>query len=417
MSTIKHTQMHFVQRLAKQQCLTSILPSLLVFSLLGSLTGCLSLPEQRVAKDEKITPMTLREAPNNKTDNTVAEHTSLAVTSANTAIGVESLWDRLRSRFRLGHINHPLIDKEIKHLQDSPVSFRRVIARATPYIHFIVEQIEKENLPGELALLPAIESAYQPHAHSPHGAAGLWQFMPATGRMLGLKQDWWYDGRRDVVLSTKAALTYLIQHHKHLQGDWLHALAAYNAGGSAVRRALRKAKKNGTLTGFWQLDLPNETDLYIPRLLAYAAVIAEPGHYGLSLPQIANKPYFAIAPTNGQIDLNKAAELADIDLDTLMKLNPGLNRWATPPQGPHRLLLPHNKVDAFNHALAQLPENKRLRWQRYTIKPGDSLSVIAQQYNISISAIRQTNNLKSNRIRAGKTLLIPLSHQAATPAS
>jgi membrane-bound lytic murein transglycosylase D len=320
-----------------------------------------------------------------------------------------SLWPRLRRGYRLGHITHPRIDKEIRVLRRAPAAFMALMTRSEPYLHHIVDAIEAAGLPGELALLPAVESGFKPHVYSPDGAAGLWQFMPATGRMMGLEQDWWFDKRRTVRPATDAAIAYLKKLNKRFGGDWLHTLAAYNAGGRKVSRAIRKARRSGEPTDFWSLDLPGETDSYVPRLLALAAVVQEPERYGLALPEIQDRPYFASAFTAGQIDLNVAAELAGMPVEDLLALNAGHKRWTSRPDGPHELLLPVDRVYRFEFAAASLPDEKRLQLVRHRIRPGESLSRIARRYGVTVQAIRQSNGLKDSRIRAGDDLLIPLS--------
>lgn len=329
----------------------------------------------------------------------------------------QDIWARLLTRYQLTGISHPRIEKELQRLMHSPVSFNALIARSQPFMHHITEQVEKRDMPAEIALLPAVESGFRPYAYSPDGAAGLWQFMPATGRWLGLRQNWWYDGRRDVLASTEAALDYLESLNKRFDGDWLHALAAYNAGGGTVSRALRKARKANASTEFWDLDLPGETDRYVPRLLALAKIIADPGRYGLALPSLENKPYFTEVTTGGQIDLKVAAKLAKIPLEEMLALNPGYNRWTTLPDGPHRLLLPIDNAELFTQALAKLPSDERLRWKHHRIAKGDNLGKIARQHSVSVKAIQQANGLKDHRIRLGKTLMIPLSESVTSTAS
>ncbi|MCG6965370.1 MAG: transglycosylase SLT domain-containing protein [Chromatiaceae bacterium] len=324
----------------------------------------------------------------------------------------QEIWQRLRGGFQLGRIEHPRVEREIRRLQHSPNAFRALMARSEPYLYHILNAVESADLPTELALLPAVESGFQAHVHSPEGAAGLWQFMPATGRMLGLKQDWWFDKRRTVRASTEAAVHYLVRLNEQFDGDWLQTLAAYNAGSGTVGKAIRAASARGKPTDFWSLDLPGETDSYVPRLLALAAVVADPQAYGLDLPEVLDEPYFAPANTAGQIDLNVAAQLAGMPVQDLLVLNAGHRRWASRPEGPYELLLPVDKIDRFEEALASLPAEERLRWRQHHIKSGDSLSRIARQYGVSVEAIRRSNGLKDSRIRAGKNLLIPLSDSA-----
>ena len=322
------------------------------------------------------------------------------------------IWSRLRQGFRLGHIEHPRIQRQIQILKRSPNDFVALMARAEPYLHHILNKIENAGLPSELALLPAIESGFRPHVYSPEGAAGLWQFMPLTGRMMGLKQDWWFDKRRTVEASTDAAIRYLDKLNARFEGDWLHTLASYNAGASKVSRAMRRARRRGDSTEFWDIDLPGETDVYVPRLLALAAIVSDPDAHGLVLPWITDQPYFRRVDTAGQLDLNVAAELAGMPVDELLSLNAGYRRWATRPDGPHELLLPINRVEAFETRLAALPAEERLRWQRHLIRRGDSLNRIAREYGVSVKAIKRTNGMTHSRIRAGRQLLIPLSDSA-----
>jgi len=370
--------------------------------------GCLSSAPPRGSVEEP-TPRDANHSTGRETAPLPVNQPPPAQLAENEADEPQDLWVRLRRNYRLGEIEHPRIQAEIRRLQHSPIAFNALISRAEPFLHHIVEQVEQRQLPAEIALLPAVESGFQPYAYSPDGAAGLWQFMPATGRGLGLDQDWWYDGRRDVLAATDAALEYLVRLNRRFDGNWLHALAAYNAGGGTVNRAIRKAHKRGTSTAFWDLDLPGETDGYVPRLLALAEVIADPGRYGLALPSVDNRPYFERVPSGGQIDLKIAAELAKMPLEDLLALNPGFNRWSTSPQGPHHLLVPRENAETFQAALSNLPSDKRLRWRHHRIRQGDYLGKIARDYAVSVKAIQQANGLKDHRIRAGKTLLIPLS--------
>ena len=324
-----------------------------------------------------------------------------------------AIWERLRRGYRLQAVSHPRIEREIQRLRRAPNALRAMLARAEPYLRYILDEVEHVDLPTELALLPAVESGFRPYVYSPDGAAGLWQFMPATGRMLGLGQDWWFDKRRALRASTPAALRYLQRLNKRFSGDWLHTLAAYNAGARKVGKAIVKARRRGEPTDFWSLDLPGETDDYVPRLLALAAVIADPEAQDLDLPEIIDRPYFAVAATAGQIDLTVAARLAGMPIEELMRLNPGHKRWASRPDGPHELLLPVAKVEEFEQAMRTLSSAERLRWQKHRIREGDSLIRIARKYDVDVDAIRRANGLRNSRIRAGRDLLIPLSDAVA----
>jgi membrane-bound lytic murein transglycosylase D len=322
------------------------------------------------------------------------------------------LWQRARAGFALNVEDHPSLSREKEWFERNQEYMDRVSDRARLYLHHVVSEVERRNLPGELAMLPVVESAYQPFAYSPARASGIWQFIPSTGRVYGLRNSWWYDGRRDVVESTRAALDYLEKLHAEFSGDWLLALAAYNSGEGNVRKAINRNLRAGKPTDFWSLKLPRETRSYVPRLLAVSAVVAEPDHHGLTLKPIPDEPYFAATQLDGQIDLALAAEMADVSLEELYLLNPGFNRWATDPNGPHQLLLPVNAVSDFELRLAELPADERIRWHRHVIKRGDTLGTIAHKYRTSVSALKQANNLRGTTIREGRSLIVPMASRS-----
>jgi len=320
------------------------------------------------------------------------------------------IWDRVRAGFQLDYMHQSSrIDVQLQWYAKHQSYLDRVNQRSSRYMWHIVEEIEKRGMPMEFALLPIVESAYDPFAYSHGRASGIWQFIPATGKFMGLDQNWWYDGRRDITASTDSALRLLQRLHDRLGDDWLLALAAYNSGEGNVRKAIRKNKKLGKPTDFWHLDLPRETRAYAPKLLALARIYADPAKYGVTLSPVYNESYFVEVETGSQIDLAQAANLAEIDLDELYLLNPAFNRWATAPDGPHKLLLPRDHGEIFDEALAAMPESQRITWERYTIKDGDSLSTIAQKYHTTTGNLMSVNNLKSHSIRAGKTLMIPVA--------
>ncbi|WP_197722055.1 lytic transglycosylase [Sulfuriflexus mobilis] len=323
------------------------------------------------------------------------------------------LWARLRNGYALPEVSHKRIDQETDWYARHPNYLDRVAERARPYLHYIVDEAERRGIPAEIALLPVVESAFKPFAYSHGRAAGIWQFIPGTGRHYGLKQNWWYDGRRDVYASTAAALEYLQQLQKNLDGDWLLALAAYNSGEGTVRKAIRRNKKKGKPTDFWSLHLPPETRGYVPRLLAIARIIKDPAAYDLELTPIADTPYFSKVDIDGQVDLALAAELADIELDELYMLNPGFNRWATAPKGPHYLLLPVDKAAGFSERFAVLPKEQRMRWAHHKVASGETLSHIADKYRISVALLKSSNKLRSNFLRTGQNLVIPIASKSA----
>jgi membrane-bound lytic murein transglycosylase D len=264
-------------------------------------------------------------------------------------------------------------------------------------------------MPMELALLPIVESAFDPFAYSHGRASGLWQFIPATGRTYGMQVDYWHDGRRDVRAATTGAINYLDRLHSRLDDDWFLALAAYNSGEGNVRYSMRKNSKAGKPLDFFSLGLLKETRAYVPRLLAISAIIADPAKYNIELLPIANEPYWEMVNTGSQLDLSVAAEIAEISIDELYLLNPAFNKWSTHPDGPHELLLPRQQADTFRVNLAALPLNQRLSWQRHKVKSGESLGVIAQKYNTSVATLQLANKIKGNLIRAGQSLMIPVA--------
>ncbi len=298
-----------------------------------------------------------------------------------------------------------------------PEYLTRVSKRAEPYLHYVVEEIARRHMPMELALLPIMESAYDPLAYSHGRAAGLWQIIPGTGRELGLEQNWWLDERRDVRASTDAALNYLAQLGQRFDGDWLKALAAYNAGPGRIARAERRNRERGLATDFWALELPRETRNYVPRLLALAELVAAPDRYGQTLGQVPNTPYFDAVATGGQIELDQVARLAALDPETVRSLNPGFNRWATPPDGSHELLLPVASADRFRQALEALGPDQRVAWQRYRIQRGDTLSGIARTHQTEVSVLQAINSIQGSRIRVGDTLMIPSGAAAVAGAA
>ena len=318
-------------------------------------------------------------------------------------------WQQLRSGLQLDGSRHVEVQRELAHYRRNAHQVEAIFQRGAPYLGFIQGEVSKRGFPAEITLLPFVESSYDPFAYSHGRAAGLWQFIPETARIYGLQQDWWYDGRRDVVASTQAALDYLDRLQQQFDGDWLLALAAYNSGAGTVSRAIRRNRKAGKPGDFWHLDLPPETAGYIPKLLAISAVVAQPDTCGIRLEPLPVQAMFEVVPTGGQLDLAVAAELAGLDTEELHRLNPGFNRWATHPDGPHRLAIPNDRVAEFRDNLAALPEAERIKWVRYKIRQGDTLSQIATHYDTTTAVLMRTNNLDGTGIRAGKHLLIPVA--------
>lgn len=322
---------------------------------------------------------------------------------------VHDLLRRLQNGFSIEPVINRRVQAEINWLVRHPDYVDRVFTRAQRFLPYIADEIEKRGMPLELALLPIVESGYDPFAYSHGRAAGLWQFIPGTARRYGIRQNWWYDGRRDVVASTNGALNYLTHLHELMDGDWLLAVAAYNSGEGNVLKAVRRNQMSGRPVDFWNLKLSRETSSYVPRLLAVVELVRDPAALGISLPRLVDESQFLPAETGGQLDLALAAELAGIELDALYAFNSGFNRWATDPAGPHRLLLPVDVADSFNEALALVPEHERVRWNRHKVRSGETISEIAEQYHTTLASIRAANGIRGNTIRAGSHLMIPVA--------
>lgn len=318
------------------------------------------------------------------------------------------IWWRVREGFSFAPIE---ANERVRYFENwyakEPYYLRLVTERAEPYLYFILQEIERRELPAELALLPVVESAYIPFAYSRSQAAGLWQFIPNTGALYGLKQNWWYDGRRDVYASTLAALDYLETLNDTFLGDWLHTLAAYNAGPTRVLRAIKTNRLAGQPIDYWNLDLPQETRNYVPKLLAVKHLVQDPARFGITLWPVENKPYLASIDIGEQIDLAVAAKLADMEAESFQLLNPGFSRGATDPDGPHRLLLPVDRAALFEQRRAALSAQQRMVWTRHLIKSGETLTHIARLYHADVSVLQQTNALRDSRINAGDHLLVP----------
>lgn len=318
------------------------------------------------------------------------------------------LWTKLRQGFSFDlALDEPRVQSHIKWFVDHPDYLQRVFSRGALYLPYIVDQVIEAGLPLEIALLPVIESALDPFAYSQGRASGLWQFIPATARLYHIKIDWWYDGRRDIIDSTKAATAFLTDLGARYQQDWPLALSAYNAGAGRVNQAIKRNQRQNKATTFWDLALPKETRNYVPKLLALAAIIRSPDTYGITLPYIDMKKSWAVFPMSNQIDLALAADLAEVPVDDLYRLNPGHNQWATHPQGPYRLLLPQAQIPVMTDNLASYPSEQRITWRRHIIRSGETLSEIADDYQLSVDAILEANQLSGHLIIAGEILMIP----------
>ncbi|KFZ37270.1 hypothetical protein HR45_11385 [Shewanella mangrovi] len=372
-------------------------------ALLALLSGCQTLPQSTDnVENEPITENT-----------TTAPAVPVAEEQTTEVVAISDVWQRLRQQLQMPIPDKKLIERYRQWYIANPKHLQQISERAAPFLYLIVDDIEKRGLPMELALLPIVESAFDPFAYSPGAASGLWQFTSPMARHFGLKINWWYDGRRDVPAATDAALDMLEYLYNKTGENWLYAIAAYNTGEGRVLNAVKRNEKASKPTDFWSLSLPRETERYVPQLLALADVIKHAEQYGIQLTPIDNEPAIQVVDIGSQLDLAKAAALADIDITELQRLNPGYNHWATAPKGPHKLVMPSDKADAFTEALAALPKDERLNWIRYQIQRGDSLGVIAKKNRTTVDIIRSVNAIKGNTIVAGKYLLIPVSLQDA----
>ena len=319
------------------------------------------------------------------------------------------IWERIRRELTIKIPDDQIAATSIyrERLYKNQSAVNRISKSGQRYLFHTLSRAQELDLPVELALLPFVESEFDPYAKSVDGATGIWQFMPATGKEWGLKSNWWYDGKKDVLASTEAALKFLSYLHQKFDEDWLLAMAAYNTGPTRVNRAIRKNKMQDKGIRFWDLDLPKETTAYVPKLLVLCELINNPKSFEVNLPSIANRPYFQRVKIPGQLDLMQAADLAGLKPETIYELNPGFNQWATDPSGPHYLLLPIGVSDRFITQLESLDENDLVRWDRYKIRRGDSLSRIASRYKIEVAVLKEINGMDDDLIIAGKEIMVP----------
>lgn len=330
-----------------------------------------------------------------------------------------NFWTVISREFQLDHeyTNNYYVKKQIHWFRGRQDYIDELTRNAQPYIYYILQQTRKRGMPAEIALMPMIESNYNPFGYSKCGAVGLWQLMPGTASGFGLRINWWYDGRRDLVASTNAALNYLQYLHDYFH-SWLLAIAAYDAGEGTVNNAIRYNRRHHRPTDFWSLPLPYETRAYVPKLLALAAVIKYHDRYGLSLIPLVNKPYLTTVTVKAQMNLRHLAKLADSSPKLIRKLNAGFRRWTTAPDHSYDLLLPIAKTETFKTNLAAASQKIRhgAKWIYHRVHSGESLSIIADRYNTSIIALQRINKLKSSVLQIGEDLLIPTAQAQSLPA-
>ncbi|MFH1873332.1 MAG: transglycosylase SLT domain-containing protein [Pseudomonadota bacterium] len=321
----------------------------------------------------------------------------------------DDLWQRMRNGFSMPDLDSPLVaDRQAWYL-NRPDLLQRVFERSRRYLHHIVDELEKRGMPTELALLPIVESSYNPLAYSSARALGMWQFIPATGKTYKLEQNWWLDQRRDIVASTSAALDYL-QYIYEMHGDWHLALASYNWGENAVGRAVAKNQAKGLPTDYRSLKMPAETAYYVPKLQAIKNIIAQPQLFGLSLEPIPNRPYFGMVERSDRMDVALAARLAEIPVEEFIALNPAYSRPVMPTAANSPLVLPADKVQTF---IANLQDHEAQdkplsAWLTHKLKRGEKLDAVARRYSISLARLKQLNGINARtRIIPGLALLVP----------
>ena len=338
----------------------------------------------------------------------VAASNAIPAASATAAQDVPAidLWQRIRNGFAMPELNSKLIAHHERWYANHPDYVARMSERSQRYLYYITQEVERRGMPSEIALLPVIESAFNPGAYSVGHASGIWQFISSTGKNFGMQQNWWYDGRRDIISATNGALDYLQQLHDQF-GDWELALAAYNWGENAISRAQARNRKLHKPTDYASLHMPLETRNYVPKLLAVKNIVSAPEKFGLKLASIPNQPYFAAISTLHPIDVKLAAEFADISMDEFIALNPGHNRPVILQENSNVILLPVDKLETFKTNLDK--NNQRLvSWQPYQTKKGEQFDLLAPRFGLSADKLRSINGLSARaKICSGQTILVP----------
>lgn len=383
----------------------------------GFLAGCASSPGDHPESISKIMQDAEKTSTSDKHTNYVAPARRTNYVPQKWPAPDQDLWSEIRAGFEL-----PANDDRLrvrvwtqyyathdKHLSSS-------LQRAQPYLWYVVQQLKIRHIPTEIALLPIVESGYNPVAVSSSGASGMWQFMPATGKYMNLKQNWWFDGRNDPTGSTDAALNYLQSLALRYDGNWLKAMAAYNAGPGRVDEAIQEAVAAGLPTDYWDLNLPEETRQYVPQVLALRRILKEPAKFGVVWPQLENRQHTQLVTLPGQASLKTVAKLLDIPESELRALNPGLRRDITPP-GHRQLRVPADRAEACKARLAKVdPSSLRPRTSGrvHVVRRGETLGRIARRYGVRLSSLRAANGISGNRLLVGQRLTIP---GAGTPRS
>jgi membrane-bound lytic murein transglycosylase D len=317
-----------------------------------------------------------------------------------------NLWIHIRQGFQLPELNSPLVIQQTRWLSDRPDYVHRSLARSSRYLFYIVEEVNRRNMPTELALLPFVESAFNPQAKSTANAMGIWQFMPRTGKDFKLTQNVFRDERRDVLLSTNAALDYLQRLHKQF-GDWQLALAAYNWGEGNVAKAIKRNQALRKPINYQSLTMPRETREYVPKLMAYKNIVLDPAAYGIELPELENHPYFVAIEVMRDIDVDVAAQLAEMSLEDFRNLNPAFNKPVILGATDQQMLLPFVRAELFQQNLASY-DKPLSSWTALKVSRSETPEQLATRLALSADTVRDVNNIpRGMRIRAGSTILIP----------
>lgn len=334
--------------------------------------------------------------------------------SIDRTVPADDLWQRVRYGFGMPDLDSPLVAEKTAWYAARPDYLQRTLERGRKYLYHIVDELERRGMPTEIALLPMVESSYNPMAYSRAHASGLWQFIPTTGKRYSLEQNWWYDARRDIVASTSAALDYLTDLYE-IYGDWYLTLAAYNWGDGAVTRALQKNAAQGKPTDYASLPMPDETRNYLPKLQALKNIIANPKPFGIVLDPIPNRPYFATVARSADIDVQLAARLAEMPVEDFIELNPGLNRPLLRADVTPRLVLPADRVERFHANLSHHDGATAVHWKVYHPQRGESLVAVAKQFKVPVARLRTVNGLPARARQAPSLLVVPLNGAVLDP--
>lgn len=389
--------------------------------LVAALAGCATPEPRRATADAQAG--SVAEAPGTAAPVAVAEPQIVAVPIAKVVppspfaplveaeleplpVPAEDIWDRIVKGYAIPDLEGPLVEKWERFYAERPDYVARMVDRSRRYLYHIVNEVDQRGMPLDVALLPMVESAFNPRAYSVARAAGIWQFMPSTGRQYGLDQNFWVDSRRDVVAATDGALDYL-QRLYGMFGDWQLALAAYNWGEGNVTRAVAKNRARSLPAGYESLDMPDETRNYLPKLQAIKNIVRDPERYGLVLADVPDAPYFAVVKVGRKMDVKKAAELAELSEDEFLALNPQHNRPVIAGADEFTILLPIDNAELFVAKL-DLHDQPLVSWQAYRLKEGESIVQAATKFGLSVETLRTINGLGARaRVHGGHLLLVP----------